>query len=142
MNLLSSTAIKGKTLLDIRSSKVVQEYSLLQVFGCPANFSVKNDKLNSQAKFFVFLRVQRNLKGSKLWNSENKKIMLSRYVIFDETLLLKSTVSQRVEMIKIKDVSQLVEIDATLPSLVGSVSVEISLDVTPSAGCVTVLNAE
>ena len=91
MNRLSSTAIGGKTLLDIWSSGAAQDYSLLQVFGCPT-YSVKDDKLNPLAKKFVFLRVKRNLKGYKLWDSENK-IMLSRYVTFDKTLLLKFTVS-------------------------------------------------
>ena len=41
--------------------------------------------------------------------------MLSEYVTFDETSLLKSTVSQQVERTKTKDVSQRVEVDATPP---------------------------
>ena len=45
--------------------------------------------------------------------------------------MLKSTVSQQVERMKTKDVSQRVEVDATPPSPVGSVSVKISPDVTP-----------
>ena len=36
---------------------------------------------------------------------ENKKIVLSKHVMFDETLLLKSTISQQMERLKIKDVS-------------------------------------
>jgi len=44
---------------------------------------------------------------------------------------LKSTVSQLVEMMKNKDGSQRVEIDATPPFSVGSVSVGMSPDVTP-----------
>jgi len=57
--------------------------------------------------------------------------VLSRHVTFDETSVLKSTVSQQVERTKTKKVSQRVEIDATPPSPVGSVSVKTSLDVTP-----------
>ena len=37
------------------------------------------------------------MKGYKLWEPENKKIMLSKHVTFDETSLLTSTVSQQVE---------------------------------------------
>ena len=62
---------------------------------------------------------------------KNKKIVLSKYDKFDETSLLKSTISQQVERLKTKDVSQWVEVDATPPSRVGSVSVGISPDVTP-----------
>ena len=46
------------------------------------------------------------MKSYKLWDPKNKKIVLSQHVTFDETLLLKSTVSQQVERLKTKDVSQ------------------------------------
>ena len=65
MNRLS-TAIGGKTPWDILSAGVAQAYDLLRVFGCSTYFSVKNNKLNSRAKKFVYLGVKRNLKGYKL----------------------------------------------------------------------------
>ena len=46
MNYLSSTAIGGKTPLDIWSGGAAQDYSLLWVFGYPAYFSIKDGKLN------------------------------------------------------------------------------------------------
>ena len=52
--------------------------------------------------------------------------MLSQHVMFDETSVLKSTISQQVERTKTKEVSQWVEVDATPPSPVGSVSVKTS----------------
>ena len=73
---------------------------------------------------------------------ENKKIVLSQHVTFDETSLLKSTVSQQVEMTKTKDVSQRVEVDATPPPTVGSVSVRTSPDVTPGEDHVASFDAE
>jgi len=33
------------------------------------------------------------MKGYKLWDAENKKIVLSKHVTFDEILLLKSTIT-------------------------------------------------
>jgi len=77
------------------------------------------------------------MKGYRLWDTENKKIVLSQHVTFDETSVLKSTVSQQVERTKTKEVSQQVEIDATPPSPVGSVSVRTSPDVTPGEDHVT-----
>ena len=74
-------------------------------------------------------------------DSENK-IVLSRYVTFDDASLLKSTVSQQVERKKIKDVSQRVEFDATPPPLVGSVSVKTSPVVTPDGDHVASFDAE
>ena len=74
----------------------------------------------------MFFRVKRNLKGYKLLDSENKKIVLSGYVTFDEASLLKPIVSQQMERMKTKDISQWVDVDTTPPSPVGSVSVGIS----------------
>jgi len=72
------------------------------------------------------------MKGYKLWDTKNKKIVLSKYISFNETSLLNSAISQQVERLKTKDVSQQVGVDATPPPPVDSISVEISLDVTPS----------
>ena len=60
--------------------------------------------------------------------------------MFDESSLLKSTISQQVERTKTKEVSQRVEVDATLPSLL--VSIGISLDVTQDGDHVAILDAK
>ena len=85
--------------------------------------------MNPRAKKFVFLGVKRN--GYRLWDPENKKIVVSRHVTFGETSVLKSTVSQQVERTETKEVSQRVEVDATPSSPVGSASKETSAEVTP-----------
>jgi len=82
------------------------------------------------------------MKCYKLWDPENKNIVLSKYVTFDETSLLKSTISQQVKRLKTKDVSQRVEIDATPPSPVSSVSVRTLPDVTPGGDHVPSFDAE
>jgi len=64
------------------------------------------------------------------------------YAIFDEISLLKFTVSQQVERMKTKDVSQSVEIDGTSPSLIGLISVGSLPDVTRGGDHVAVLNVE
>ena len=90
----------------------------------------------------MFLGVKRNLKDYKLWDSENKKIVLSRYVKFYEALLLKFFISQQAERMKTKDISQWVEIDATPPFFGCSILVGISLVVTSVRDYVVVLDAE
>ena len=67
---------------------------------------------------------------------------MSKNVTFDETSLLKSNISQQVERLKIKDVSQRVEVDATSPPPVGSTSVRTSPDVTPSGDHIASFDAE
>ena len=74
INGLSSTAIGGKTLLDIWSGGAAQDYDLLRVFRSPTYFSAKDDKVNPQAKKFVFLSVNRNMKGYKLWISKTRRM--------------------------------------------------------------------
>ena len=68
--------------------------------------------------------------------------MLRQQVTFDETSVLKSTISQQVKRLKIKDVSQRVEFDTTSPSPVGSVSVRTSPDVTPGEDHLASFDAE
>ena len=128
--------------MDIWSGGAAQDYNLLLVFESPAYFSAKDDKVNPRAKKFVFLGIKRNMKCYKLWDHENRKIMLSQHVIFDETSLLKYTISQQVERLKTKDVSQRVEVDGTPPTPVGSVSVRTSPDVTPGRDHVASFDAE
>ena len=45
------------------------------------------------------------MKGYRLWDLENKKIVLHQHVTLDETSLLKFTVSQQVERMETKEVS-------------------------------------
>ena len=82
------------------------------------------------------------MKGYKLWDPENKKIVLSRHVTFNETSVLKSTVSPQVKRTKAKEVSQWVEVDGTPPSPIGSVSVKTSPDVTLGGDHVSKVDAE
>ena len=101
---------RSKTLLDIWSGGAAQDYDLLR----------------PQENKFVFLGIKRNMKGYKLWDPKNKKIVLSKYVTFNKTSLLMSSISQQVKRLKTNDVSQRVEIDATPPPPVDSVSVRTS----------------
>ena len=80
INALSSTAIGGKISLDIWSGGAAQDYDLLRVFESPSYFSTKDGKINLRAKKFVFLGIKRNMKGYKLWDPKNKKIVLSKHV--------------------------------------------------------------
>jgi len=55
INRLPSSAIGGKTPLEVWSGKAAQDYDLLRVFGCPAYYHVKKDKLDPRAKKGVFV---------------------------------------------------------------------------------------
>jgi len=85
------------------------------VFEYPAYFSVKDGKLNPRTKKFVLFGIKRNMKDYKLCDFENKKIVLSKNVTFNKTLLFKYTISQQVERLKTKNVLQWVEVDTTPP---------------------------
>ena len=68
--------------------------------------------------------------------------MLRKHVTFYEILLLKSTISQQEERLKTKSVSQRMEVDATPPPLVGTISVEISSDVIPDGDHIAMMDTE
>ena len=112
------------------------------VFGCLIYFSIKDDKLNLRVKKFVFLGIKKNLKGYKLWYSENKKIVWSKYVIFDEISLLKSIMSQQAERMKTKNVLQRVKIDATPLSPIFLILVGISPVIISGGDYVALLDTE
>ena len=91
---------------------------------------VQPTKLDPKAKKEVSAVFKRGIKGYKIWDPKDRKIVLSRDVTFDEASMLKSTISQQVEIKKTKRVSQQVESDATSPSLERSVLLEIIPTVT------------
>jgi len=103
VNRLSSSAIGGKTPLEAWSEKIAQDYDLLRVFGCPAYYHVKKDKLEPRAKKGVFVGFKKGIKDYKIWDPKNKKFILSRDVTFDEALVVKTTNSQQVESEKPKE---------------------------------------
>ena len=65
-----------------------------------------------------------------IWDPKDRKFVFSRDVTFDEALMLKSTISQQVEIEGTKEVSQQVKRDATSSSLERSASLEIIPKVT------------
>jgi len=66
INRLPSSAIKGKTPLDVWSEKVAQDYDSLWVFGCPAYYHVKKDKLGPRTRKGVFIILKKEVKGYKI----------------------------------------------------------------------------
>ena len=67
------------------------------------------------------------MKGYKLWDPKDKKIVVSGDVTFDEASMMKPTNSQQIESGQTNEVSQWVKSDATPRTLDSSVSFEFSL---------------
>ena len=63
-------------------------YSDLKIFGCPAYAHVDNGKLELRFIKCVFLGYKASVKGYKLWCPENRKVVISKDVVFDETAML------------------------------------------------------
>ena len=59
INGLSSTAIGGKTSLEVWSGEAAKGPGLLREFESPAYFSTKDSMVNPRAKKFVFLGGQK-----------------------------------------------------------------------------------
>jgi len=71
INRLSSSAIVGKTPMEMWSGKTATDYDMLHVFGCPTYYHVSDEKLEPRAKNVMFLGFKRERKGYKLWDSED-----------------------------------------------------------------------
>ncbi|KAG8500272.1 hypothetical protein CXB51_004359 [Gossypium anomalum] len=78
---------KKKTPQEVWSGNPAN-YSDLKIFGCPAYAHVDNGKLELRSIKCVFLGYKAGVKGYKLWCPENKKVVINRDVVFDETAML------------------------------------------------------
>jgi len=59
---------------------------------------VNDGKLKPRAKKVMFLRLKRRVKGYKLWDSKDRKIILSGDITFNEAFMMKSPSFQQVEV--------------------------------------------
>ncbi|KAG8478549.1 hypothetical protein CXB51_028301 [Gossypium anomalum] len=87
INRSPSIAIEKKTPQEVWSGNPAN-YSDLKIFGCPAYAHVNNGKLEPRSIKCVFLGYKAGVKGYKLWCPENRKVVISRDVVFDETAML------------------------------------------------------
>jgi len=77
VNMLPSSTIGGRTPLEVWSGKSAQDYDSLRVFGCPAYYLVKEDKLDPKVKKGVFIGFKKEVKGYKIWDPKEKKFVLT-----------------------------------------------------------------
>ena len=75
--------------MEVWSGEFVIDYDKLHIFGCPTYFLEKKDKLDPRAKKAIFVGFSIGVKAYRLWYPETKKIVNSRNVIFDESMMLK-----------------------------------------------------
>nr|CAJ86192.1 H0306F03.15 [Oryza sativa] len=80
-------AIDKKTPIKVWSGSPAN-YSDLKVFGCTAYAHVDNGKLEPRTIKCIFLGYPSGVKGYKLWCPETKKVVISRYVVFHESVML------------------------------------------------------
>ncbi|KAG8474857.1 hypothetical protein CXB51_031589 [Gossypium anomalum] len=87
INRSPSVAIEKKTPQEVWSGNPTN-YSDLKIFGCPAYAHVDNGKLEPRSIKCIFLGYKAGVKGYKLWCPENRKVVISRDVVFDETAMI------------------------------------------------------
>ena len=73
INRLPSTALNGKTPLEVWSGKPADDYDTLHAFGSTAYYHVKESKLDPRAKKAMFMGVTSGVKGYRLWCLSLKK---------------------------------------------------------------------
>ena len=130
MNRLSCTAIDRKTPLERWFGSVASDYESLRIFGCLAYYHVSDGKLNPRARKAVFVGFRDGVKGFKLWDPRDKKIVISRDVTFDEAYMMRPRAPQQVEGDQTGEISQQVEDDVTPLTPESTVSIEAPTEVT------------
>uniref|UniRef100_A0ACD5WKD8 Uncharacterized protein n=1 Tax=Avena sativa TaxID=4498 RepID=A0ACD5WKD8_AVESA len=86
INRSPSIPLEKKTPIEVWSGSPA-DYSQLRVFGCTAYAHVDNGKLEPRAVKCIFLGYGSGVKAYKLWNPETKRILLSRNVVFNESVM-------------------------------------------------------
>lgn len=125
INRLPSAALGGKTPIEVWYGKPAYDYDSIHVFGCPAYYHVRDSKLDPRARKAFFMGTKKGVKGYKLWDPVDKKMIMSRDVTFDEDSMMNPEVSQQVERLtSTKKILQQVEIDALPPNPVQPVSLQ------------------
>ncbi|KAG8478499.1 hypothetical protein CXB51_028393 [Gossypium anomalum] len=87
INRSPSIAIEKNTPQEVWSGNPAN-YSDLKIFRCPAYAHVDNGKLEPRSIKCIFLGYKAGVKGYKLWCPENRKVVISRDVVFDETAMI------------------------------------------------------
>ncbi|GJR94831.1 retrovirus-related pol polyprotein from transposon TNT 1-94 [Tanacetum coccineum] len=92
INRSPSTALENKTPMDLWSGHPAN-YEMLRIFGCVAYSHVNQGKLKPRAIKCIFLGYPDGVKGYRLWRLEDvkPKIIISRDVVFNESLMYKDT---------------------------------------------------
>ncbi|KAH9805146.1 hypothetical protein KPL71_002341 [Citrus sinensis] len=67
INHLPSTAIKGRTPMEMWTGKPATDYNSLHVFGSTTYYHVKESKLDPRAKKALFMGITGGVKGYRLW---------------------------------------------------------------------------
>ncbi|KAG8498286.1 hypothetical protein CXB51_006980 [Gossypium anomalum] len=87
INRSPSVTIEKKTPQEVWSGNPAN-YSDLKIFRCPAYAHADNGKLEPSSIKCVFLGYKAGVKGYKLWCPENRKVVISKDIVFDETAML------------------------------------------------------
>ncbi|GKA51263.1 retrotransposon protein, putative, ty1-copia subclass [Tanacetum coccineum] len=92
INRSPSTALEKKTPMDLWSGHP-ENYEMLRIFGCFAYSHVNQGKLKPRAIKCIFLWYPEGVKGYRLWRLDDvkPKIIISRDVVFNESLMYKDT---------------------------------------------------
>ncbi|GJR72960.1 retrovirus-related pol polyprotein from transposon TNT 1-94 [Tanacetum coccineum] len=87
-----STTLEKKTHIDLWSGHLAN-YEILRIFGCVAYSHVNQGKLKPRAIKCIFLGYPEGMKGYRLWRLDDvkPKIIISRDVVFNESLMYKDT---------------------------------------------------
>ncbi|KAH9651061.1 hypothetical protein KPL70_026606 [Citrus sinensis] len=90
VNRSPSSAIGFKTPEELWNGKPAN-YQNLRVFGCPAYLHINQGKLEARALKGVFVGYPDGVKGYKIWCKDQGKCIVSRDVVFHESVLLKES---------------------------------------------------
>ncbi|GKV24632.1 hypothetical protein SLEP1_g34217 [Rubroshorea leprosula] len=104
INRSPTVSLKLKTPEEVWSGKPAN-YSFLRIFGCDAYVWVpkeKRTKVDKNSKRCIFLGYETGTKGYRLWDPTARKLIISRYVVFNEDVFQGKTKNEEARKLVIE----------------------------------------
>lgn len=102
INITPSIPLELKVPEEVWSGRV-PEYSHMRRFGCLVYYHADQGKLKPRAKKGVFLGYPQGVKGYRIWSLEDKKIIVSRNVVFHEAVMFKDIEKSEESSLRVPD---------------------------------------
>ena len=129
--MLPSSGVDYKTPIEVWIGSHAS-YDSLHIFGCLPYYHIREYKIDPRARKVIFIDSRSGVKGYKLWCLQDRKMIVSRDVTFDEASLFKVPTGENAKALDESEKSKAVQTEVTTPVVTIPVQLEVTAPVDSS----------